>query len=109
MRALFDPEGYLERQEGAGVELAVLSNALMADTPGDELVEAQRQHHFLTDLVERFIEPRNRTIELKSEGETPRGLRASGLGAPGSFQTLSLLRFSASIAKARRSRRTPAN
>ena len=53
LRAMFDPEGYLERQASAGVELTVLANALMADTPGDELVEAQRQHEFLSDLVGR--------------------------------------------------------
>jgi aminocarboxymuconate-semialdehyde decarboxylase len=53
LRAMFDPEGYLEHQEAAGVEMTLLSNALMADTPGDELIEAQRQHEFLADLVDR--------------------------------------------------------
>lgn len=59
LRAMFDPEGYLERQEAVGVDLTVLSNALMGDTPGDELTEARTQHEFLAGLVDshpdRFV------------------------------------------------------
>lgn len=59
LRAMFDPEGYLERQAAVGVDLTVLSNALMGDTPGDELTEARTQHEFLAGLVDshpdRFV------------------------------------------------------
>ena len=52
LRAMFDPEGYLERQAAVSVDLTVLSNALMGDTEGDELAEARVQHDFLAGLVE---------------------------------------------------------
>jgi aminocarboxymuconate-semialdehyde decarboxylase len=52
MRSLFDVEGYLERQEEAGLELTVLSYA-PADLHGtpDELEEAKGEHEFLAGLV----------------------------------------------------------
>jgi len=52
MRAMFDPEAYLEAQEAAGIELTVLSNA-PPDLRGTaaELDEARRQHDFLGALV----------------------------------------------------------
>lgn len=54
MRSLFDVEGYLERQEQAGIELTVLSYAL-ADLEGAdaELADAKAEHDFLADLVQR--------------------------------------------------------
>lgn len=54
MRSLFDVEGYLERQEQAGIELTVLSYAL-ADLEGTdvELEEAKAEHDFLGNLVQR--------------------------------------------------------
>lgn len=53
MRSLFDVEGYLERQEEAGLELTVLSYA-PADLRGtpEELDEAKGEHEFLGGLVE---------------------------------------------------------
>ena len=53
-RALFDVDGYLERQQEAGIELSVLSNALLEDTEGDELVVAKTENDFLADLVARY-------------------------------------------------------
>jgi aminocarboxymuconate-semialdehyde decarboxylase len=52
MRSLFDVDGYLERQEEAGVELTVLSYA-PADLRGtpDELDEAKSEHEFLGELL----------------------------------------------------------
>lgn len=52
---LFDVDGYLERQEAAGVDRTVLSYAL-AEIEGrpEELDEAKAQHEFLTDLLERY-------------------------------------------------------
>jgi aminocarboxymuconate-semialdehyde decarboxylase len=52
LRAMFDPDSYLEHQAANGIELTVLSNALMGDMPGDELAEARTQHDFLAGLVE---------------------------------------------------------
>ena len=53
MRSLFDVEGYLERQEEAGIELTVLSYA-PADLTGapEELDEAKGEHEFLAGLLE---------------------------------------------------------
>lgn len=52
MRALFDVDGYLERQQEAGVELTVLSYAPgdLAGSP-DELEKAKAEHDFLAGLV----------------------------------------------------------
>jgi aminocarboxymuconate-semialdehyde decarboxylase len=53
MRSLFDVEGYLERQEEAGVELTVLSYALVDLGGGpEELDEARREHEFLGRLLQ---------------------------------------------------------
>src|SRR5436190_23450058 len=52
LRAMFDPDGYLEHQAASGIELTVLSNVLMEDTPGDELTHARSQHEFLAELVD---------------------------------------------------------
>jgi predicted TIM-barrel fold metal-dependent hydrolase len=53
LRAMFDPEGYLERQAAVGIELTVLSNALMGDSTDDELADARVQHDFLAGLVDK--------------------------------------------------------
>jgi predicted TIM-barrel fold metal-dependent hydrolase len=53
MRDLFDVEGYLEKQEQAGLELTVLSYALSEPSGTDaELEEAKAEHEFLAGLVE---------------------------------------------------------
>lgn len=55
LRHLFDVDGYLERQEAAGIERTVLSYAL-AEIEGrpEELDEAKGQHEFLADLLARY-------------------------------------------------------
>jgi predicted TIM-barrel fold metal-dependent hydrolase len=54
LRLLFDVEGYLERQESAGIERTVLSYGISDIRGGDEeLEEAKKQHDFLADLVSR--------------------------------------------------------
>jgi aminocarboxymuconate-semialdehyde decarboxylase len=52
MRAMFDVDGYLERQEEAGIELTVLSYAPgeLAGSP-DELETAKAEHDFLAELI----------------------------------------------------------
>lgn len=54
MRSLFDVQGYLERQEQAGIELTVLSHALAdLEGTGAELDDAKAEHDFLGTLVQR--------------------------------------------------------
>ncbi len=54
LRLLFDLEGYLERQEAAGIERTVLSYGIsdIGEEP-DELGNARKQHDFLADLVSK--------------------------------------------------------
>ncbi len=55
LRHLFDVDGYLERQEAAGIELAVLSYAPQdLEGTGAELDRAKAEHEFLGDLVSRY-------------------------------------------------------
>jgi aminocarboxymuconate-semialdehyde decarboxylase len=55
MRDLYDVDGYLVRQEEAGIQRSVLSYGL-SDIEGtdDELDEAKSQHEFLADLAGRY-------------------------------------------------------
>jgi aminocarboxymuconate-semialdehyde decarboxylase len=51
LRLLFDVDGYLERQDAAGIELTVLSYALGDVAEEDPLAEAKGEHDFLAELV----------------------------------------------------------
>ena len=51
MRDLFDVEGYLEKQEEAGIERTVLSFAL--EDGGESMDEIKGEHDFLAGLIEQ--------------------------------------------------------
>ncbi len=52
MRDLFDVEGYLEKQERAGIERTVLSFAL--EDAGESTDEIKGEHDFLAGLLEQY-------------------------------------------------------
>ena len=52
MRDLFDVEGYLEKQERAGIERTVLSFAL--EDEGETMDEIKGEHDFLAGLLEQY-------------------------------------------------------